>query len=363
MASSHQTAALVAAVAGTLLAIALFVPTAAVHYRRSGRLGVMHVLVLLAVTIYGLALWTYTLLPLPDPGDLRCRPAILRPFRFVDEVRAHGANSLVDLLRNPTLLQVLLNVALFVPFGVLLRWRRGLPILAIGGLGLALSLFIELTQRTGIWGLYDCAYRYFEIDDLIANTTGALVGAVAAALVLRVLPDRPDPAPVGLTVGRRIVALVSDVLMVLLVGAAVVVAWRAWQIDTRPSAPADVDLTVQARLQWGVPLAIQAVLVLGWGRTVGEAVVQVRTVAVGWVSTLVRRVVKLVTGVGAFAALAAVDSGPSDLALVAVVVVSVGAAVLSRDHRGLSNTLAGLQVELTGPDLSRVPGGRRESSS
>jgi glycopeptide antibiotics resistance protein len=350
VASSHQVAAIVAIVGGIVLAVLLFVPVVAVRYRRAGRLTVGDLVTLVAVTVYGLALWTYTLLPLPDPNDLACRQALTRPFRFVDEVQAHELNSVVDLLRNPAVLQVLFNLLLFVPLGVLLRWRGGIPVWSAGVIGLGVSLLVESTQRTGIWGLYDCAYRYFETDDLIANTVGTLVGAFGVGIVLRLVPERPAPEPAGLTVGRRVVALVSDALVVLLVGAVVVVAWRAAQIDTRPSAPADVDLTVQAWLQWGVPLAIQAVLVLGWGRTVGELVVQVRTVAPGSGATvLARRLVKLLTGIGAFCLLASQDSGPADLALVAMVLVALAAAGLSRDHRGFSNTLAGLEVELVAP--------------
>ncbi|EYD75069.1 hypothetical protein Rumeso_03397 [Rubellimicrobium mesophilum DSM 19309] len=44
------------------------------------------------------------------------------------------------------------------------------------GLGLGLSLAVELTQLTGTWGLYPCAYRKFDVDDLILNTVGVALG-------------------------------------------------------------------------------------------------------------------------------------------------------------------------------------------
>ena len=43
-------------------------------------------------------------------------------------------------------------------------------------IGFLASLLIEVTQLTGIFGLYPCAYRFFEVDDLITNTTGTLLG-------------------------------------------------------------------------------------------------------------------------------------------------------------------------------------------
>jgi glycopeptide antibiotics resistance protein len=45
-------------------------------------------------------------------------------------------------------------------------------------------LAVELTQLTGIWGLYPCPYRQFDVDDLILNTTGVVIG-FALARVLR----------------------------------------------------------------------------------------------------------------------------------------------------------------------------------
>ena len=207
--------AAVAIAGGLVLAVALFVPFAAVTYRREGALGVGDLAALVAVPVYGLALWTYTLLPLPDRDDLTCRPAQTHVLAAVDDVRANGTATLAELAHNPALLQVVLNVALFVPLGVLLRWRwrRGLPTAVV--VGFAVSLLIELTQLTGIWGVYPCAYRLFDVDDLIANTAGAALGWLVATAVAphRHAERRAVPR---MTFGRRLVAMVSDGLVVVL---------------------------------------------------------------------------------------------------------------------------------------------------
>lgn len=347
--SSRGLAAAVAIGGGIVLAVVLFVPVAAVRYRRSGRLTAGDVAVLLAGTVYGLALWTYTLLPLPADADFTCRRPITRPLGVIDDIRANADRTLLDLARNPGVLQIVLNVALFVPLGFLLRsvTRRGVIVALAAGLGV--SMLIELTQYTGLWGVYRCAYRYFDVDDLIANPTGAVVGSVLAAIVVGRRPEPRERVAPRLTTGRRLVAVVSDLVVMFVFGSLVVLSWRAWLLTGRHLAVEQIDLRTQAILQWGLPLAIEAVAILGWGRTVGEATVQIRTRARHRAWAVPGRLVKLVTGVGGLAALGALDVPGAGWALLALVVAHLAGAVVTRDGRGLSNTLAGLDVELVPP--------------
>jgi hypothetical protein len=228
-----------------------------------------------------------------------------------------------------------------------LRYRRG-PLWSVG-VGLSVSLLIETTQLTGIWGLYDCAYRYFDVDDLLLNTSGAVLGSLLALPLAGRGDDSVEPAPTTATLGRRVVAIVSDLLTMLFVGATAVVLWRIWLVDLGDTLPSQVDPTQQAIVQWGSALAVEAVVVLLRGVTVGELVVGVRTRARSTLWALPQRLVKLLTGVGAIAAFAAWDSPWSSLGLVVLAVVMVVAAVRTRDHRGLSNQLAGLEVQVLAP--------------
>ena len=53
---------------GVLVGTALFVPIVAVSYRRRGRLTLGRSLLWAAALVSFLAIWTYTLLPLPGAG-------------------------------------------------------------------------------------------------------------------------------------------------------------------------------------------------------------------------------------------------------------------------------------------------------
>lgn len=72
------------------------------------------------------------------------------------------------------------NVLLFIPLGALVaRYRRGRrPLWWAGVVGLLTSLAIEATQ-------YIAAVGYSDVDDLLCNTLGALLGAAIYALIYR----------------------------------------------------------------------------------------------------------------------------------------------------------------------------------
>jgi glycopeptide antibiotics resistance protein len=334
--------AVVAIVLGSGLAVLLLAPVAAVQYRRDGRLGPGDLLVLLGAAVYALALWTYTLLPLPA-DDYRCVGRQTVPFATIGDIDPARA---VDLLRDPAFLQVALNVALFVPLGFFVRLvlHRGIVVTTV--LGLGISLAIECTQGTALWGLYPCPYRLFDVDDLLVNTLGALVGALLAAVLIG--RHRPDarPLPTRVSTGRRWTGMVCDGLFVAVTGAGVALAWRAWQLYVVHDPVAEIDLGVQTALQWGVPGLVEALVVLLAGRTVGEWVVATRTVARRRWPTPVARVVKLLTGIGAYVALLLLDSPLGAAALVAFVAVSVAVVPFTAGRRGLSNALAGLALEV-----------------
>ena len=65
---------------------------------------------------------------------------------------------------------------LTVPLGAYLcylfrcRWWMALLI------GMATTLLFETSQLTGLFGLYAHPYRLFDVDDLILNTAGTMLG-------------------------------------------------------------------------------------------------------------------------------------------------------------------------------------------
>lgn len=339
--------------AGVFLAVAALVPWTAREYRRHGKLGFRRSLVAFGTLVYLLALVTYTLLPLPDDVAAICRnPSSpqLHPFAFLSDIAKEGGiTGPRSLLANPASAQVLFNVLLFVPLGALARHattrRRVFVGLLVGlGAGFVVSLLIETTQLTGDWFLYPCSYRLFDVDDLVANTTGAVLGTLLAPLVglLAGSGDRSDPgAPRRVTAARRFSGMLSDVLAIWVVSGVLSVGTAlVWALTGRD----DQDPTLAVLLTVGalVAPAAQLVIVIVSGRTLGEHVVRLRPTPVPGAG---RRVVRWALGSGGWATLLAVDVPFSGFLAFVLAVASVIAVWATRGRRGLALAAAGVDVE------------------
>ncbi len=310
---------------GVGLAAVLFIPFVAVQYRRTGRLSLVQILVWVGFLIYGLALWTYTLLPLPSPEAIRCVSAQTTPFQFVDDILSYPVGSLGAIARNPAVMQFVLNVALFVPLGFFLRmvWRRGIVVTTAAGL--AISFLIECTQYTGVWGIYSCGYRLFDVDDLIANTAGALAGGVLS-LALRPILARRDaayepPTARPVTFWRRMLGMLCDALAYWLVGTVAGVAVNGFLLFVLGrdldggSRLADIAFTA-------VPLVLFGLITLITGRTIGDAAIAIRWQG-GARPAVVRNLLRYLGGVGGWQLVMAFAPGFDALFVLAVVIALI----------------------------------------
>ncbi|MGB3330064.1 MAG: VanZ family protein [Thermomicrobiales bacterium] len=228
--------ALIAIVLGTMLSVALVVPMIAIQYRQWGTLSFSRLFLIFAFMLYLIAVPLYTLLPTGMNIERICAlgtspPTRLEAFRFIG-VLDHAARTMTPraFVASALVQQIVLNVLLFIPLGIFLRKLNRLPVWAVVVTGFGLSLLIELTQLTGNWGFSPCPYRQFDVDDIILNTTGAIIGVILAPL-LEIFPgvrlqaaDRARNRPVTRT--RRAVQLFCDWMIftfVAQVGAAVAI--------------------------------------------------------------------------------------------------------------------------------------------
>ncbi|WP_017812022.1 VanZ family protein [Paenibacillus shenyangensis] len=211
------------------LAAALFTfPFLVYQYRQYGYINIVRAITLYALLLYLMNAYFLVILPFPASrhnlplahGDLQ-----LVPFQFVSDflketsVSLHDPATYMHLFKERAFLQVLFNILLTVPFGMFLRYyfRQGWWSALIWSF--LLSLSFETIQLTGIFGIYDHAYRIFDVDDLICNTFGGMIGLLMASWISERLPDarqmdkQLDRSQRRVTYTRRGIAFIIDMLV------------------------------------------------------------------------------------------------------------------------------------------------------
>lgn len=350
----------VGVVGGLLVFALIFAPALVVQYRRYGTVNATRLLGLAAVSVYGVALVAYVFLPLPDP-DTVCRhgdiPFQREPFLFVREILDLAQQrGLQRALLSWTTLQVVFNVVLFVPLGVIVRRYLGLGVLTATLVGFGVSAAIEFTQWSAIWGLYPCSYRVGDVDDLIANTSGAFLGAVIAPALLFWMPQsrqlsrhRREPRPV--TIWRRWLGMLLDWAGFGIISwTLIAVVIGATSLAAREAQAPPVWTQVAAQVIAGLVIFLLPALRAG-GASFGQTVVWL---APSWPqATLGRRLARasITGGVYTIAQIAAVlggdDGGPwswVDLAGSLWVGVCLVAVPFTGRARGISARLTGAEM-------------------
>ncbi len=352
--SSLGVLGVLAVLAGSTVVLVCFVPYVAWSYRRYGVVQPGRAVLLMAAALYAVGLWTYTILPLPADPQQWCAAHTtvpqLRPLQLVRDIARLGPAG----LSNPALLQVLLNLALFVPLGALVRALSRWSLLRTLSVGLAVSLLVELTQLSGNWGLYPCAYRLFDVDDLLVNTTGAGLGVLAAPVLTRLArrpAERSPRSAAPVTTGRRLLGMLADVVSVHLLGAVLWAALVLLSLATGSGRTDGLPSWQQAMATEAVPALVLLLLVprLNDGATVGQLATGLRPVRPDGSPPLDRQVLlRFTSGSGVYFLLLAGDDVVSGSALGSLArllaVVSVLLAWRSSGHRGLSGFAAGVTV-------------------
>ncbi|MDR2538804.1 MAG: VanZ family protein [Bifidobacteriaceae bacterium] len=92
---------------------------------------------------------------------------------------------LVDFQHHPisTSIQMLANFLLFIPLGVFLQSLFKLSFGKSFLIGAGIPMLIEVSQWTAVFGLFPCNFRTFDIDDLILNFLGIILGWGIARLI------------------------------------------------------------------------------------------------------------------------------------------------------------------------------------
>ena len=135
--------------------------------------------IVLFMVFVGLA--SQTIIPRYGPVDYM--NINLVPFNKLTEIRESAQRGIFSYIVN----EVIGNIALFVPIGFLLPllWKRFEKIWVVLLCCLSISLAIEIIQLA-------ISLRATDVDDLIMNALGGIIGYLAYALIRRLTKSKTD---------------------------------------------------------------------------------------------------------------------------------------------------------------------------
>lgn len=289
--SSYINVIYTAAILFPVLAIFITLPILLVNYHKYGAIPKWSIFMLYTFVFYMMCAYFLTILPLPSQSyvaHLTTPTHNFVPFTFVTEFMKYNPFSLthpstwVAAIKAPTVIQPVFNVFLTVPFGFYMHyyfqrsWKQTILF------SFCLSLFFELTQISGLYGIYPRPYRLFDVDDLLLNTTGGVVGAWGAQLIGRFLPTKQS-------VTARTMALSKNVSPIRRTAALLV----DWMIIAFVSG--FLDLVIKP--EWLTTAICFVIFILGYEfftqKTIGMRLVGIKIVDLkgnkpGWFRVLIR---------------------------------------------------------------------------
>jgi len=181
------------------LALFFTIPFFLHEYHKYGSVSFLRILILYSFILYLLTAYFLVILPLPKKEEVEWMPNMVRliPFGFVQDIFRETSFVLTDSstyfksLTDPCFYTVLFNLFLTVPFGMYLRYYFRFDFKKTCFSSFAFSLFFELTQLTGLYFIYPYPYRVFDVDDLIVNTLGGMLGYIIMGWI-HFLPTREE---------------------------------------------------------------------------------------------------------------------------------------------------------------------------
>lgn len=211
------------------IAFLLTIPFLIYQYRKYGSIPILRSIIFYSFILYLLTAYFMVILPFPDRNyvaNLKTPTTQLIPFSFIGDILKETSFNIKNIstylptLEDGAVYTVIFNLILTLPFGVYLRYYFNCKWYKTIVYSFILSLFFELTQLSGLYGLYPRPYRLFDVDDLIINTTGGLIGFFVTPLFMKILPSKESldiksyEKGKKVTLFRRIVAFLIDIFFI-----------------------------------------------------------------------------------------------------------------------------------------------------
>ena len=190
-----------AAISFPAIAIIFTIPYLIYNYKKYGSIMSLRLWIIYSFILYMLITYCLIILPLPSAEKaqaLRGHHLQLNPLNFIfdiiknTKIDLNHPKSFLTIFNNWGFLTTIFNIFMTLPFGFYLRYYFQNNLKQVLIKTFLLSLFFELTQLSGLYFIYQGNYRLFDVDDLITNTLGGLLGFLLAGALAKFLPTRAE---------------------------------------------------------------------------------------------------------------------------------------------------------------------------
>lgn len=210
------------------IAFILTIPFLIHQYRKYGGIPILKSACFYSLILYLICAYFLVMLPLPtieDVAKMTGPKTQLHLFQFVKDIMVtvdfniSGIDDILNIFKSSTVYIVLFNTVLTLPLGVYLRYFFKKKWYHTIFYSFLLSLFFELTQLSGLYGIYPRPYRLFDVDDLLINTLGGLIGHTITPIFTIFLPTREELETKSykkgqkVTLLRRAMSLIIDIFI------------------------------------------------------------------------------------------------------------------------------------------------------
>lgn len=280
------------------VALLFTLPYMFVQYRRFGAILFLRTMVVYSFILYMMCMYFLVVLPLPDVetvSNMTGRIIQLVPFTQFSgmihnaEIVWTDISTYKRVINTPEFFQAIANIVMTIPFGIYMRYYFKCSFRKTLILTFLLTLSFETIQLSGLLGIYPRPYRLADVDDLITNTLGGVIGYLVAPLPMKILPSKEQMDIVSYTRGtqvsvtRRVFAAAIDWILIVIAAIAAVFVLPLGRFRSILLAPQD-ESTRRILLWFFCVYSIVVMVYFGvgtWifrGRTIGKWMLHLRTV-------------------------------------------------------------------------------------
>ncbi len=212
-----------------IIAFLFTFPYMFVQYFKYGSIIFLKTLIIYTFILYSINIFFLVIMPLPPisevakyTGDtLQLQPLhFLEVFKNETCLNIHNKSTWIPAMKQECFYVPVLNILMLIPMGMYLRYYFKRNFFETCLICFFVSCFFELTQYSSLFGIYPRPYRLCDVDDLIQNTFGGIIGYIICPLVAWVLPERNEldkiayQKAVRISFFRRLFAMLVDLISV-----------------------------------------------------------------------------------------------------------------------------------------------------